>query len=242
MFEVIPAIDIRGGRCVRLYQGDYDQETVFGEDPLAVARAWQEAGASRLHVIDLDGARSGTSVHRSLLVLLASEVAIPLQVGGGFRATEDIGTMLQAGAARVILGTAAVKDPGLVEACLGTWGAESLVVAIDARDGRVATEGWLEQSEVDALDLALRLSQLGLARILYTDISRDGTLVGPNVEGVRRLVQETSLAVIASGGVSQPDHVAALKRTGAEAVIVGRALYNGTLTLQAAQQAAASPS
>ncbi|MBI4494704.1 MAG: 1-(5-phosphoribosyl)-5-[(5-phosphoribosylamino)methylideneamino]imidazole-4-carboxamide isomerase [Chloroflexi bacterium] len=240
MFEVIPALDIRAGRCVRLYQGDYSQETVFGDDPLAVARGWQEAGATRLHVVDLDGARSGQSVHRPLLERLVAEVAIPVQVGGGLRQSADLAALLAAGAARVVLGTAALKDPALVEACLSAWGAERLVVALDARAGRVATEGWLEQSEVSALELALHLGRLGVQRILYTDISRDGTLGGPNVEAVRQMVEASGLAVIASGGVSQPEHVAALKRSGAESVVVGRALYSGALTFQAAREAAAT--
>lgn len=225
---------------MRLYQGDYGQETDFGEDPVAIARSWQEQGAARLHVVDLDGARSGERVNGTLITRLVQSVTIPVQVGGGLRTQAGIDEMLHAGAARVVLGTAALQDPDLLLGCLRDWSAESIVVSIDARDGRVATDGWLKQSQVSALDLAQRLRSIGVRRILYTDISRDGTLAGPNVAGVERMVRGSGLAVIASGGVTHVKDALALKQAGAEAVVVGRSLYTGALSLQATLDAVAS--
>lgn len=238
MFEVIPAIDIRGGRCVRLVQGDYSRETVFGEDPVAVAVAWQRAGATRLHVVDLDGARAGALADSRLLEELLRAVTLPVQVGGGIRSLETARFLVAAGAARVVVGTIALADPLLLEQMLAACGDERVVVALDARDGRVATDGWLRQSDVSALELAQRLAAIGVKRLLYTDIARDGTLQGPNVGAVQQLVAESKLAVIASGGVSRPEHVAALRHSGAEAVVIGRALYTGALSLEAARSAA----
>jgi phosphoribosylformimino-5-aminoimidazole carboxamide ribotide isomerase len=238
MFEIIPAIDVRGGRCVRLFQGDYAQETMYGEDPVAVARAWQAAGAARLHVVDLDGARAGRPVNSSVISAIVREMTIPVQVGGGIRNLESASGLLEAGVARVVYGTVALQAPEVLVAALEQHGPERVVIAIDARDGRVAAQGWLQQTEVSALDLARRLASAGVVRVLYTDIARDGTLAGPNVEAIRRLVAETRLAVIASGGVSRAEHIRELVEAGAEAAIVGKALYTGDLLLADAIAAA----
>jgi phosphoribosylformimino-5-aminoimidazole carboxamide ribotide isomerase len=238
MFEIIPAIDVRGGRCVRLFQGDYAQETMYGEDPVAVARAWQAAGAARLHVVDLDCARAGRPVNSSVISAIVREMTIPVQVGGGIRNLESASGLLEAGVARVVYGTVALQAPEVLVAALEQHGPERVVIAIDARDGRVAAQGWLQQTEVSALDLARRLASAGVVRVLYTDIARDGTLAGPNVEAIRRLVAETRLAVIASGGVSRAEHIRELVEAGAEAAIVGKALYTGDLLLADAIAAA----
>jgi phosphoribosylformimino-5-aminoimidazole carboxamide ribotide isomerase len=233
--EIIPAIDIRGGRCVRLEQGDYDRETVVGEDPPAMARHWANAGARRLHVVDLDGAREGHPVNSEVIRAVIHAVGIPVQVGGGVRDISVIDAYLKAGADRVALGTAAVKDQTTLINAVSLF-RERILVGVDARDGVVATEGWLEQSEVRALDLVQQLSEFGVARIFYTDINRDGLLTGPNFQAIDEIVEHagglpSSMAVIASGGVSEVEHLRRLAMIGVEGAIIGRALYTGALDL-----------
>ncbi|HLT18327.1 MAG TPA: 1-(5-phosphoribosyl)-5-[(5-phosphoribosylamino)methylideneamino]imidazole-4-carboxamide isomerase [Thermomicrobiales bacterium] len=228
---VIPAIDLRGGRCVRLYQGDYDRETVYDDDPLAVARRWEEAGARLIHVVDLDGARSGVASQREIIRAMAAGLDVPLQVGGGVRTVEDAAELLDGGVARVIIGTAAVRDPQLVSALIARYGPERVIVGIDARGGLVATDGWRETSQTPAERLIDEMAARGVERIVYTDIERDGTLTAPNFEAVAA-VAGRGPAVIASGGVARRadlDRLAAIP--GVEAAIVGQALYTGNLTL-----------
>jgi phosphoribosylformimino-5-aminoimidazole carboxamide ribotide isomerase len=228
--EVIPAVDIRGGRCVRLYQGDYDRETVFSEDPVAMARHWERLGAPRLHVVDLDGARAGWPVSNPVIENLLSAVEIPVQVAGGIRQLDVIDRYLQMGADRVVLGTAAVHDQPLVSKACATF-REAVVVAVDARRGRVATAGWREASGETAEGLMRRLEVIGVPRFIFTDISRDGTLRGPNFAAIERLVRAFRTSVIASGGVSTVEHLRRLAKLGVEGAIVGRALYDGGLEL-----------
>jgi phosphoribosylformimino-5-aminoimidazole carboxamide ribotide isomerase len=228
--EVIPAVDIRGGRCVRLYQGDYNRETVFSEDPAGMACHWERLGAPRLHVVDLDGARSGRPVNDRVIEELLSTVKIPVQVAGGIRQLEVIGRYLEMGAARVVLGTAAVHDQPLVSKACDTF-REAVVVAVDARRGRVATAGWREASGETPEGLMRRLAELGVPRFIFTDISRDGTLRGPNFAAIGRLVRAFQTPVIASGGVTTVEHLRRLSKLGAEGAIVGRALYDGGLGL-----------
>lgn len=229
---VIPAIDLRAGRCVRLLRGDYARETVFSDDPLAIARRWQAAGASCLHVVDLDGARAGYPVQAALVAALAQALTIPVQVGGGLRAPDQIAAAFAAGLARVVLGTAALENRDLLTAALARWGAERIIVGLDARDGFVATHGWHATSTTRATDLARELAALGVRRVLYTDIARDGTLTSPNYAALRELTASTDLAVLASGGVATGDHLAQLATIpGVEGAIVGRALYTGDVTL-----------
>jgi len=230
--EVIPAIDIRGGRCVRLRQGDYDAETVFDEDPVAAARRWVEAGAGRLHVVDLDGAKAGEPLNLGLVERIAA-LGVPTQVGGGIRSAETVNRYLGAGLARVVLGTSAVRDPSLVEGLAREFG-EAIVVSIDARDGRVATDGWTSTSEMDAVELAQNLAGAGVRRLVYTDIARDGMLDAPNYEAVARVVQAAPVPVIAAGGMAAVSQLAPLAATGVEAVIIGRALYDGRVDLREA--------
>jgi phosphoribosylformimino-5-aminoimidazole carboxamide ribotide isomerase len=229
---VIPAIDLRGGRCVRLYQGDYDRETVVGDDPVAMARHWQAAGARLLHVVDLDGARAGAPAQLALVRAICAALTIPVQVGGGLRTAADVAATLAAGAARVIIGTAALDDPALVDGLLARHGPERIVLGLDARDGRVASRGWLATSEVDASTLAAAMAARGILTAVYTDIGRDGTLTGPNVAATAALARASGLAVIASGGVTRRTDLAALAATpGIAGAIVGRALYTGDLQL-----------
>ena len=235
--EIIPAIDILGGRCVRLYQGDYARETVFSEDPVAMARRWEEEGAPRLHLIDLDGARAGEPVNAEVIERVVCGVNIPCQVGGGIRSLDTVRRYLEMGVQRIILGTAAVRAQTLVaEACYRYPG--SIIVGVDARGGQAAISGWLERSEEKAEALMARLVELGVPRFIYTDIARDGTLKGPNFAALDRAVQAVRVPVIASGGIATLDHLRRLTRTKVEGAILGVALYHGELTLPEALQVA----
>lgn len=232
-FTVYPAIDIRGGKCVRLLQGDYNQETVYG-DPLEMAKKWEREGAKWLHVVDLDGAKEGTQVNRELIIKMAQAVDIPVQVGGGLRTMEAVSDFLQGGVSRVIIGTAAIKDRDFTERVLAQYG-DQVAIGIDARNGYVATHGWLETSEVKAEELARELAAKGAGTFIYTDISRDGTLQGPNVEGNVNLARQAGVNVIASGGVSNLDDIkklASFSDEGISGVIVGKALYTGNVSLK----------
>jgi phosphoribosylformimino-5-aminoimidazole carboxamide ribotide isomerase len=231
--ELIPAIDIRGGRCVRLVQGDYARETVYDADPLAVAQRWVEQGATRLHVVDLDGAREGAPRNRALIERIAASVSVPVQVGGGIRSADDALHYRDAGLARVILGTAAVEDRALVAKLAAALG-EALVVGIDARAGIVRTRGWIESAGITAVELARELRGLGVGRFVYTDIGVDGMLQGPNLPALRQFIAAAGCPVIASGGVGRLADLPAIAATGAEAVIAGKALYTGDLRLDEA--------
>ena len=237
--DVIPAIDLLEGRCVRLYQGDYERSQVFNDNPADVARQWVDQGASRLHVVDLDGAKVGHPVNTKAIESIVQAVPVSVQVGGGLRDRTGVTQLLDIGVQRVILGTAAVEDHPLVKQLCEEFPGQ-IVVGIDARNGLVATRGWLETSEVKATDLAQQMSQLGVAAIIYTDIHRDGTLTGPNLDALRELAKGISIPVIASGGVSSVTDLLsllALEPLGVNGVIVGRALYTGDVSLKEALQA-----
>jgi phosphoribosylformimino-5-aminoimidazole carboxamide ribotide isomerase len=240
--EIVPSIDLKAGRCVRLYQGDYQQETVYSEDPLAVALGWQEQGATRLHLVDLDGAAAGAPANLDAISVIVERLTIPVQVGGGIRSIGIAETLLGVGVDRVVIGTAAVTEPSLVQALCQGHGGQRVVVALDARDGRVAINGWREDTSVSVLGLAEEVKALGVVRLLYTDISRDGTLTEPNFGANADLVQGTGLAVLASGGIASLEHVRRLVGTGVEGAILGRALYTGDVKLaEAIAQAWAAP-
>ena len=228
-----PAIDLKDGQCVRLYQGDMDRATVFGDDPAAQGRVFAEAGARWLHVVDLNGAVSGRPVNEDVVMGILDALQIPVQLGGGIRDRKTIDFWLGRGVRRVILGTVAVRDPDLVkQACKDHPG--RVAVGIDARDGFVAVEGWTEVSEISALDLARKFEDCGVAAIIYTDIARDGAMEGPNIEATVELAGAVSVPVIASGGVSSMADLEALKDAGdglLEGVISGRALYDGRIDL-----------
>ena len=238
-FEVIPAIDIRGGRCVRLLQGDYDRETAYADDPAAVARDWEAQGARRLHVVDLDGARAGRPVNRSEVAAICEAVAIPVEVSGGLRTLEDIEGAVERGAERIQLGSAAVRNPDLVNAAVERFPG-MLVVAIDTRAGEALTEGWREGSGADALTLAREMVERGAPRIMVTDIARDGALEGPNAELAAEFAATLPVPVVASGGVTTTDDLRTLAGTGCEGAIVGKALYERRFTLAEALEAVAA--
>lgn len=231
--EIIPAIDIRGGRCVRLYQGDYGRETVFADDPVEVARRWQEEGAARLHVVDLDGARQGSPVNAELVGRVVAAVRVPVQVGGGIREMPAIRRYLEAGVDRVVLGTVAVKDRALLSRALAEHG-QRIVVGVDARTGMVAVEGWEEQTQLAAAELIAELAGLGVCRFIYTDTARDGTLEGPNFAAIESLLARVRMPVIYAGGVSGVDDLVRLASLGLEGAIVGKALYTGHVVLREA--------
>jgi len=233
---ILPAIDIRGGRCVRLIQGDYARETVFADDPAAMAQRWLDEGARAIHIVDLDGARDGTVTNRTavegILKAAAGSGAIT-ELGGGIRDLAGIEGWLEAGLTRVIIGTAAVREPQLVSDAASRWPGR-VWVGIDARGGKVAVQGWLEITDVDAVELARDMEGRGAAGIVFTDIDRDGTGQGVSVESTARLAEALGIPVVASGGVHSLDDVARLRKvasSGIEGVIVGRALYDGAVTL-----------
>lgn len=230
---LFPAIDLKDGACVRLLRGEMDQATVFNTDPAAQAASFEEAGCRWLHLVDLDGAFAGQSKNGAAVEAILKRVKVPVQLGGGIRTADHIRTWLEAGIARVILGTIALRDPALVKQACKDWPGR-IVVGIDARDGRVAVEGWAETSDVTALDLARRFVDAGVAAIVYTDIDRDGAMQGPNVEATAALARAVPIPVVASGGVSSLADLAALKARAADGiagVISGRALYDGRIDL-----------
>lgn len=233
---IIPAIDLRAGKCVRLVQGQLEHMTVYSDDPVSVARTWEENGARYLHVVDLDGAFAGALKNSDIIGAIIGAVSIPVQVGGGIRDLQTVTDLLQMGVSRVILGTVCISNPELVAEASARFG-ERIVVGIDARDGKVAIEGWGLTAEKDALEMAGEVSRMGIKRVVFTDVSRDGTLKGPNLEATKKLAQATNLKVIASGGVSTIDDIIALSKLesmGVEAVIVGKALYAGTVNFDKA--------
>jgi phosphoribosylformimino-5-aminoimidazole carboxamide ribotide isomerase len=235
-FVIYPAIDIRDGKCVRLVQGDYNQETIYNENPLEVARAWEAQGAAWIHLVDLDGAKAGHPVNDQLVGKIAASVNVPVQVGGGMRTMKDVERLLSLGISRVILGTAAIEDRSFVEEVLHQYG-DKVAIGIDARDGFVATRGWLETSEVKAEDLAVELAGKGAQTFIYTDISRDGMMGGPNIESIVKLAKVSGQSVIASGGVSQfsdLENLAVHYQDGVTGAIVGKALYTGSIDLSEA--------
>ncbi|MBV9122460.1 MAG: 1-(5-phosphoribosyl)-5-[(5-phosphoribosylamino)methylideneamino]imidazole-4-carboxamide isomerase [Planctomycetes bacterium] len=234
---ILPAIDLRGGQCVRLRQGDYAQETVFGSDPAAMARRWVQQGARYLHLVDLDGAKQGHPVNEDSVREIVASAGVPCQLGGGLRREEHIAAALEWGVDRVVLGTRALQDPAWVEKMTRQFPGR-IVLGIDARQGRVATEGWLQVSDRSALDLTRQCAAWPLAALVYTDISRDGMLEGPNVEATAAIAAAVPVPVLASGGIRSVADVQALARTGVAGCIIGRALYEGKLELAEALAAA----
>lgn len=233
---IFPAIDIRGGKCVRLLKGDFAQETVFSDDPAAMARKWQQQGAQFLHLVDLDGALAGKSQNLATVRAILSVVTIPVELGGGIRTMANIDEVLALGVRRVILGSVAVHDPDLVKAACAKYG-NRVVVGIDAKEGIVAVDGWGVSGNVQVGALAKEMGEAGVRTIIYTDIARDGTLEGVNVEATARLARESGVQIVASGGVKSVEDIRALKpyeKDGIEGVIVGKSIYMGTLDLQEA--------
>jgi phosphoribosylformimino-5-aminoimidazole carboxamide ribotide isomerase len=232
-FTLYPAIDMRGGKCVRLLQGDYNQETVYGDSPFAMAKQFADQGAAWIHMVDLDGAKDGKKVNHEHVIRVAKELPAKVQIGGGIRSMDDVSYYLDSGVDRVILGSAAVSDPEFVREALNSYGGSRVAIGLDARDGFVATEGWLETSHIMAVDLAKRLVEEGAETFIFTDISKDGMLQGPNVEAIGELARITGKEVIASGGVSSIDDLISLKKDDRNiaGAIIGKALYTGRFTL-----------
>ncbi|MGZ3618258.1 MAG: 1-(5-phosphoribosyl)-5-[(5-phosphoribosylamino)methylideneamino]imidazole-4-carboxamide isomerase [Ktedonobacteraceae bacterium] len=227
---IIPAIDIKDGQCVRLYQGDYDQVTTYDVDPVDIAQRWQRFGASWLHIVDLDGAAAGHPVNVESIKSIRASTTVRIELGGGMRTLADIGYLLDLGIDRVVLGTMALTDRALLIEALARWG-ERIVVGLDARSGSIAISGWRETSQVQATSLASELCALGVQRFIYTDIARDGALKGPNIEELQEIQRMVSCSLIASGGVSSIDDLYSLANLSIEGAIVGKALYTGDIDL-----------
>lgn len=235
---IYPAIDLRGGKVVRLREGDPNQQTVFSDDPVTTAKKWQEQGATWLHMVNLDGAFAEANANRSILAQVAKQTDLSVQFGGGLRSMADIESVLEQGASRVVLGTLALKQPDVVQAAIEKFGADAICVALDARNGKVTTHGWTEISELTPVEVGQAMAARGVRHALFTDVSRDGMLTGANGQATIELAQKTGLQVIASGGISTIDELVQLSESGSVAgAIVGMALYQGLFSLQAALSA-----
>ena len=236
--EILPAIDLRQGKVVRLNQGDFDRQTTFSDDPIAVAQGFVEAGATRIHVVDLDGALEGGPRQSELYTSIARSVSVPIELGGGIRTGEDVGLALGVGIDRVVIGTAAIEDPGMVARAILEHGAERIVVGLDANEGKVAVAGWRETTDMDATDLMSTMVAVGVQRFVFTDIARDGTLTEPNFASVGKMIEHArtlgGVHIVASGGIGAIDHLRQLAELGAESTIVGSAIYRGTVNLREA--------
>lgn len=228
---MIPAIDLIDGRCVRLYQGDYSRETVYADDPVEVALRWESLGASRVHIVDLDGARSGNLDNLAVVKRIAEAVKVPVQMGGGVRSLDSARRVIEAGVQRVMLGTVAVREPDIVRSACAEFGSEAVVVAVDSKDGVVAVSGWTSGSDVKATELVARMMEAGVRTFLCTDISRDGTYSGPNYSLIRDLVNVAGDGVIAAGGITSVGHLQTLVKTGVSGAVIGKALYTGEINL-----------
>lgn len=232
--KIYPAIDIKNGKCVRLYQGLADQVTEYGDSPPAMAMSWVSQGAKRLHLVDLDGAFSGKESARSAILEIRKATSLPLQVGGGIRTKEDVQTYIDAGIDRVILGTVAINNPDLLVELVQKYG-DKIVVSVDAKDGYVTTDGWVKESTKTAVDFFEELNDIGVATVVYTDISRDGAMIGPNIDALKKANEVFKGTVIASGGVSSEADLVELDAAGITDAIVGKALYEGAINLQQAE-------
>ena len=234
LMEVIPAIDIRGGKAVRLFQGDYGLETVFNDSPVDAAQRWLDMGATRLHVVDLDGAKTGEQVNIDLVARIAALAYVPVQLGGAIRTVEAARRAIDVGVDRVIVGTAALEDEEFAGDLRNRIGTERVVVGVDARNGYVAVRGWTEESGTPIHDLIARMEEAGVSRIIYTDIARDGTRTEPNFQQVDELLGTTTLTILVAGGVSRIDHLRRLAAMGVEGAIVGTAAYTGDIDMREA--------
>lgn len=227
---LLPAIDIRGGKCVRLIQGNYDKEIVYHDSPTDMAKEWERQGASYIHVVDLDGAKTGNSLNREAIANITKAVKIPVQVGGGIRNIVNVDELIACGVSRVIIGTAAIEDQQFVSEAVAKYG-DKIAVSIDARNGYVATNGWTETSDVKAVELLGWLAEIGISTVIYTDILKDGMLQGPNIAELRAMNEASEIDIIASGGVSTEQDIATLEEMKLYGAIIGKALYEGNVTL-----------
>lgn len=234
--KLYPAIDLKDGNCVRLIQGDYKEITVYGTSPAEMAKKWESLGGTYLHIVDLDGAKEGKSINEGAIGDIVAAVKIPVEVGGGIRTLEDIKEQLAQGIDRVILGSAAIKNKALVKEAIETFGADKIVVGVDAKGGKVAIEGWLEVTDTTALSFCKELEAMGVKTVIYTDIAKDGMMQGPNIEETAKLVEATKLDIIASGGVSGIEDLERLEAIGVHGAIIGKALYIGAIDLKEAAE------
>lgn len=232
--KLYPAIDLKDGKCVRLLQGDYNEVTVYGNHPGEMAKKWESLGGDFLHIVDLDGAKAGKGINEAAIKDIVASVNIPIELGGGIRSLEDIKLQLDRGVNRVILGSAAIKNRALVKEAIETFGAEKIVVGVDAKGGMVAIEGWLEVTDTTALAFCKELERMGVQTVIYTDIAKDGMMQGPNIEETKKLVDETNLQIVASGGVSSLEDLKALEKIGVHGAIIGKAIYTGAIQLEEA--------
>ncbi len=231
--RIYPAIDIKDGKCVRLLRGNFNDVTVYGDNPAEMAKKWEALGGEYIHVVDLDGALKGHGVNAEAIKEICNSVSVPVQTGGGIRTMEDIEAKLKCGISRVIIGTKAVSDAAFVKNAVEKYG-DKIVIGIDAKDGMVAIEGWEKTSEFTAVEFGKKMADLGVRTIIYTDIATDGTLMGPNVKAMEEMVKATGIDIIASGGIGTVEHIKSLIPTGVEGVICGRALYTGDVKLDEA--------
>ena len=232
--KLYPAIDLKDGKCVRLLQGDYNEVTVYGENPGEMAKKWEYLGGDFLHIVDLDGAKAGKEINGEAIRQIVEAINIPIELGGGIRSIEDISLQLSRGVNRVILGSAAIKNRALVKEALDTFGPDKIVVGVDAKGGMVAVEGWLEVTDTSALTFCQELEKMGVQTVIYTDIAKDGMMQGPNIEETEKLVKETHLDIVASGGVSSLEDLKALEKIGVYGAIIGKAIYTGAIDLEEA--------
>jgi len=232
--QLYPAIDLKGGKCVRLTQGLFDNVKVYSDTPADMARIWVSKGATYLHLVDLDGALAGRSVNEPVIRAITEAVSVPIQIGGGIRSFDAIRFMLDLGVSRVIIGTKAVENPQFIKEAIDTFGAERIVAGVDAKHGMVAIEGWEKISQLSARDMCLKMKDYGVRHIVYTDISRDGMLSGPNTVSTRELTKETGIDIIASGGVSSMEDLQELYDQGIQGAIIGKALYEKRIELEQA--------
>lgn len=231
--RIYPAIDIKDGKCVRLLRGNFNDVTVYGDNPAQMAKKWEALGGEYIHVVDLDGALKGHGVNAEVIKEICNSVSVPVQTGGGIRSMADIEAKLSCGISRVIIGTKAVSDAEFVREAVKKYG-DKIVIGIDAKDGMVAIEGWEKTSEFTAVEFGKKMADLGVKTIIYTDIATDGTLMGPNVAAMAEMVKATGINIIASGGIGTVEHIKSLIPTGVEGVICGRALYTGDVKLDEA--------
>ena len=240
--QIYPAIDMRGGKCVRLYKGDYDQETVYADSPFDMAKQFADAGASFVHMVDLDGAKDGERVHAADVIRVAKELPVKVQIGGGIRSMKDVRFYLENGVDRVIIGSLAIREPELVASFIEQFGADRIVIGLDAKDGMVATHGWIETSDQKATDVGKYFVERGAKHFIFTDIATDGTLQGPNIAANKELAAATGAEIIVSGGMSSLEDIQAVKQAATDStiggVIIGKALYTGRFTLEEALEEA----
>lgn len=229
--QIIPAIDIRNGKCVRLFQGDYEKETIYANSPIAMALKWKKQGAKMLHVVDLDGAKNGDLINFEVIKKIISKTSLTVQIGGGIRSAASIKRLIEVGVSKIILGTSGVKDKKFLKKIIGEY-QEKIIISLDVSNNKLMTNGWLETNIIDPIMFIKKLEKVGVRTIIYTDISRDGTLTEPNYKMIEQIIKNTKMSVIVAGGIASTEQIKKLKTMGIEGVIIGKALYEGKINLR----------